>query len=296
MHHGMDTLSLTISGHTLSHHLYADDSQLYVSFASGDSAVALNSLQSCLASVQSWMATNKLKLNPDKTEFLLNGNEQQRSKFFCIFPIALFDVKTNPANSARNFGVILNKNFSFCSHVLAVCSSCFYHIRDLRSIRGHLDLDSANLLATALASSRLDYCNSRLYGVTDTDLTKLQRVQNRLASVVTKSPAFTHSVPRLRSLHWLPVKLRILFKISLLTYKTLHEKELVYLHSMLAPLLPFRSLRSSKGICLLVPRVKSSTGARAFHSYALSLWNDLPLSVSSAISVATFKKHLKTSL
>ena len=49
-----------ISGHAIPRHLYADDSQLYVSFSSGDSAVALNGLQSCLASVQSWMSTNKL--------------------------------------------------------------------------------------------------------------------------------------------------------------------------------------------------------------------------------------------
>ena len=53
-----------IPGHAIPHHLYADDSQLYVYFASGDSAVALNGLESCFASVQPWMLTNKLKLNP----------------------------------------------------------------------------------------------------------------------------------------------------------------------------------------------------------------------------------------
>ena len=63
--------SSMISGQAILHHLYADDSQLSVSFASRDSVAALNGLQSCLASVQSWMSMNKLKLNPDKTEFLL---------------------------------------------------------------------------------------------------------------------------------------------------------------------------------------------------------------------------------
>ena len=69
-------LSSMISGHAIPHHLYADDSQLYVSFASGDSAVAVGGIQSCLASGQSWMSMNKLKLNPDKTEFLLIGSDQ----------------------------------------------------------------------------------------------------------------------------------------------------------------------------------------------------------------------------
>ena len=285
-----------ICEHAIPHHLYADDSQLYVSFASGDSAAALNGLQSCLASVQSWMSTNKLKLNPDKTEFLLIGNERQRSKYLSMFPIELLGVKTNPAKSARNLGVIFDKNFTFRSHISAVCSSCFYHMRDLRRIRRHLDLDSAKLLATALVSSRLDYCNSLLYGIADIDLTRLQRVQNQLARLVTKSPPFTRSLPLLRSLHWLPVRFRILFKINLLTYKTLREKQPVYLHSMLAASLPSRSLRSNNDNSLSVPRVKTNTGARAFHSCAPSLWNNLPLSVRSAISVATFKKHLKTHL
>ena len=66
------------SGHSISHHPRADDSHLHVCFASGHSTEALNvhwftrdtGLQVCLAPVQSWMSTNKLKLNPDTTEFL----------------------------------------------------------------------------------------------------------------------------------------------------------------------------------------------------------------------------------
>ena len=98
-------LSSMIFEHAIPHHLYADDSQLCVSLASGDSAAALNGLQSCLASVQSWMSTNKLKLNPDKTEFFLTANEQQRSKYLSMFPIELLGVKTNAAKSAQNLGV-----------------------------------------------------------------------------------------------------------------------------------------------------------------------------------------------
>ena len=194
-------LSSLISGYAIPHHLYADDSQLYASFSSGNSAAALNGPQSCLASVQSWMSTNKLKLNPDKTEFLLIGNERQRSKYLFMFPIELLGVETYPAKSALNIEVIFDKKFNFRSHISAICSSCIYHIRDLRRIRRHLDVDSAKLLANALVSSRFDYCNSLLSGVAKTDLTTLQRVLNRLARVVTKSPPFTRCVPLLRSLH-----------------------------------------------------------------------------------------------
>ena len=69
-------------------------------FSPGDSAAALNGLKTCLASVQSGMSRNKLKLNSDKTEFLLIGNERQRSKYYTMFPIELQDVKSYPAKSA----------------------------------------------------------------------------------------------------------------------------------------------------------------------------------------------------
>ena len=289
-------LSSLVSGQAIPHHLYADYSQLYVFFSSGDSAAALNGLQSCLASVQSWMSTNKLKLNPDKTKFLLIRNEQQWSKYLSMFPIELLGVKTYPAKSASNIGVIFDKNFNFPSHISAICSSCIYHIQDLRRIRRHLDLDSANLLVNALVSNRLDYCNSLLSGIPETDLTKLQRVLNRLARVVTKSPPCTRSVPLLSSLHWLPVKYRVHFKIPLLTYKTLYEEQPVYLRSLIATSLPSRSLRSNRGITLSIPRIKTNTGARAFCSCGPSFWNNLPLSVRSATSIATFRRRLKTYL
>ena len=214
------------------------------------------------------MLTYKLKLNPNKADFLLIGNERQRSKYLSTFPIELFGIKTNPEN--------MLEILSFRSHIPAICSSCCYHIWDLWHIHHHRDLNSAKLLATALASSRFDYCNSLLYGVTDTDRTELQRITNRLTRVVSKSPPFTRSVPLLRSLHWSPVKFRILFKITLLTYKTPWKAAcLSLLH---AP-----SLRSNKIINLLVPSVEINTGARAFHSRALSLWNNLLLPVQSVI-------------
>ena len=109
-------LSSLFSGHAIPHHLYADDSKLYISYSSGNSAAALNGLQSCLASVQSWMSTNKLKLNPDKTKFLLIGNERQRSKYLSMFPIELLGVETYPAKSARNLGVIFDKT-STSAHI-----------------------------------------------------------------------------------------------------------------------------------------------------------------------------------
>ena len=113
---------------------------------------------------------------------------------------------------------------------------------------------------------------------------RIQRVQNQLVRLVTKSPPFTRSLPLLHSLHWLLVRFRILFKIHLLTYRTLREKQPVCLHPILVASLPSCSLRSNDN-SLSVPMVNINTGARPFHFCAPSLWSNLPLSVHSAMSV-----------
>ena len=289
-------LSTVISDHSIPHHLYADDSQLYVSFSASDSSASLQKLRSCLSSVQNWMLVNKLKLNPDKTEFLLIGHKKQREKYLAMFPVTLMDVETNPARSARNLGVIFDHDFNFRLHISQVCRSCFYHIRDFRRIRRYLSLENAKMLAHAMVTSRLDYCNSLLYGIADKDINRLQRVQNCLARVVTRSPPRTRSAPLLHKLHWLPIKFRVQFKICLLTFKTLSTVQPAYLHDLLSISNPSHSLRGNKGRLLSVPKIRSKTGARAFSSCAPVLWNVLPLSLRSAESERTFRKQLKTYL
>ena len=73
-------LSSVIQSHNLDHHLYADDTQIYVSLTTPDTCRSLNQLRDCLQDVSLWMKNSKLKLNADKTEFLIIGTSTQRAK------------------------------------------------------------------------------------------------------------------------------------------------------------------------------------------------------------------------
>ncbi|KAK2161424.1 hypothetical protein NP493_1585g00016 [Ridgeia piscesae] len=165
----------------------------------------------------------------------------------------------------------------------------FYHIRDLRRIRRFLSLSVAKTIATALVSSRLDYCNSLLYNTANKDIARLQRVQNCLARVVTRSPRFSSSVPLLKSLHWLPVHYRIIFKICTISYQALASKQPTYLNSMLTPARNSRELRSTSSNPLYKPPgFKTKAGTRAFSVAAPTLWNSLPVSVKSEGNIVSF--------
>jgi len=126
------------------------------------------------------------------------------------------------------------------------------------------------------------------------DILKLQCVQNCLARVVSRFPRFPHSVPLLKSLHWLPVQSRIIFKLCTIAYQTISFGGLSYLFSMLS-LAPKPIELSSSGFHLLsVPRVKTHTGTRAFSVAVATLWNSLSEHVKSSNTTVSFRHHLKT--
>ena len=234
------------------------------------------------------MTDSKLKLNAGKTEFLIIGTPKQCGKLDVFFPTRILSQNITPTASA--------KNFNFRQHISQTCHICFYHIRDVRRIRRYMSLSVAKTIATALVSCILYYCNSLLHNIAIKDITKLQRVQNCLARVVTRTPRFSRLVPLLKSLHWLPVRYRIIFKMCTITYQALSTKQPAYLHSMLTPARQPRQLRSSSACLLSVPRVKTNAGTRSFSVAAPTLWNSIPDSVKSAGNIASFRRHLKNYL
>ena len=90
----------------------------------------------------------------------------------------------------------------------------------------------------------------------------------------------------LASLHWLPVKARADFKVSLLTYKALHGLAPTHLSDLVLPYIPTHTLLSQDAGLLIVPRIsKQTAGGRAFSCRAPFLWNVLPIHVRDADSV-----------
>ena len=164
------------------------------------------------------------------------------------------------------------------------CKAAFFHIFNITRITKFLSFDTVQTLVNAFVISRLDYCNSILFGLPNTELQKLQRVQN-----ICNMNNFDHITPILVKLHWLPVRYRINFKIVLITFKVIHG------------LLTCKTkcnynLRSTCEIPLQQPRIKTlrTLGDRSFTVAAPALLNNLPNLIRSATSMNSFKKLLKT--
>lgn len=122
-------------------------------------------------------------------------------------------------------------------------------------------------------------------------------VQNSAARLLTHTRSRDHITPVLRTLHWLPIKERITYKILLLTYKALKCLAPHYLSDLITLHHPSRVLRSSSTLTLTIPLSNSKKfGDRAFSRTAPRLWNSLPQPVRDSSSLPLFKSRLKTFL
>ena len=282
-------------------HCFADDTQLYLSFkplGNTAQADAIQAMEKCIDAVRKWMIQDRLMINDDNTEFLLVGTRQQLDKLDSC-SITVDNNRISPSPCVRNLGSWFDSNLSMTDHINKACNAAFYHLHNLRRIKKYLSRDSLITLVHAFITSRLDYCNGLSFGLPNVQIAKLQRVQNAAARFILGFGKFSHITPALYELHWLPVSLRIDYKILLLTFKCIYGLAPTYLSDLISiKSNSLYNLRSTGKLLLDHPKGKMLTtlGARSFSEAATKLWNELPVELRQATSLNSFKSRLKTYL
>jgi hypothetical protein len=242
------------------------------------------------------MKANMLKLNEDKTEFLIIQSSRRHLNTEGV-KLKVGDALVSPSPSAKNLGVTFTDNLNMEKHVGMICRSANYHLRNIAKIRPFLDTSATEKIIHALITCRLDMSNSLLIGAPKYLINMLQRVQNNAARVLFRLPKYVSVSHLIREAHWLPVQSRIQYKLLLLTYNALNNIGPSYVKDLLEPYQPARMLRSQNMNMLVKPVPRQvSLGGRAFYVQAPGAWNDLPLELKTKQTVSAFKKGLKTFL
>ena len=287
----------------VSSHQFADDTQALLHGPASSAVQMVERLQEASSAVDTWLSSNRLRLNPDKTQFIWLGGRLQLHKIdfpslHLKFPLIQF------SSSVRDLGITLDSTLSFTGHINSVSRSCFYHLRQLRSIRRSLSLHAVTTLVHALICTRVDFGNALYIGLSSANTHKLQSILNAAARLIGGIPKFGHISCFIRdSLHWLPIQQRVQFKILSLMRNCVVGVAPSYLRSLctLVSSIPSRAcLRSSAHGLMVVPRMRSATAySRSFACVGPSAWNSLPHSLRLqllALSPSQFRRRLKTFL
>ena len=165
-----------------------------------NASTTLENIRTAISDVHTWMITNKLKINDDKTEFLiitkphLVSHEKDLKMEIGSHLVAV-------SKDAKNLIVYFDLTLSMKRQINCVSSSMLYHLRNIGCIRRLLTRETTAMLIHSLVTSRLDYFNVLHHGIPDKQLNKPQRVQNVAARILTCTKKFDHITLVLKSLH-----------------------------------------------------------------------------------------------
>jgi hypothetical protein len=291
-------LSQLVASHGLDLHQYADDCQVYASTPVDDVTAAVDRFARCLVDVGSWMTASRLRLNPSKTQVMWLGSKHQLDRI-TVRDVPVLSSSIRVADAARDLGVVVDSRLTMGEHVTALCRAAFCQLRQLRPVARSLSVDAAKILVQAFITCRLDYCNSLLYGISDSLFRRLQSVQNAAARLVTGARRRDHITPVLRELHWLPVRRRVDYKLAVLAFKSLQGSTPPYLADdcLLVTEAGRRQLRSADVRTCVVPRTRTQLGDRSFSVAGPRVWNSLPSALRrSDLEFGQFRRLLKTFL
>ena len=249
--------SITING-------FADDHSIRKSFdaASRDHESQSTKLMvDTVANIASWMDTMRLKLNPDKNEFIMFGYRNQLDK--CNTSHVTVSGSTIPRSpSVKYLGVKLDENLNLKEQILTKCKTAIANFVRICNIQKYLTTDACSTLILGLCISHLDYANALYYGLPDKTISHLQTVQSMCAKFTLRKSKYDSTTEVLLQLHWLPIKQRINFKIMTITHRCIYGTAPQYLKDLLIPVSNPRSLRSSNDRTkLIIPFTRCKTFA-----------------------------------
>jgi len=155
-----------IAQHGLKFHQYADDCQVYIATSVSAVHSAIDQLSWCLHDVDIWMSASRLRLNASKSQVLWLGSRHNIDRL-TVHEVPVLLSTVGVFCSARDLCFVIDSWLLIADHVVSVCRSAYYHLWQIRPTLQSLSCDAAKTLVQAFIPSRLDYCNSVLYGIID---------------------------------------------------------------------------------------------------------------------------------
>ena len=275
---------------------YADDTQLLDQ--STPDVVSLSHLKSraeeSILNLQTWFRSNSLKMNPDKTNFIIFGSKSSLKKA-SDFHITLSDSHIRPEPTVKVLGVTLDQCLTWEAHISAVVRKTNAILLSLYKIRHYFSPDILKVLVHAHVFPHLLYCMSVWGGAPQCRLSRIQRCLNFAARLITGVKRSDHITPSLESLGWSRMDDMIRRRDCIHVFRALNEpgcplalKALFVKRSQATD----RATRAAAAGELHLDRCRLSATQRMFSYRAAVAWNKLPRNVTAAPTRQAFIRSI----
>ena len=270
--------------------MFADDTNLTLS------AKTLTELKLALTpelnNLSCWLKANKLSLNVAKTELMIIGSRQRLSAQCDDVEIRIDDQIIKRVDHTKSLGLTIDAQLSWGKHVEEICKKVSSAIGALKRVRPFISKETAIQIYNALIMPHFDYCSPVWDCLSGYLSDKLQKLQNRAARVITKSPFDASSNHLLSTLSWERLSLRRKKQKALMMYKTMNDLAPEYLQSLFSQRHSAYNLRNSEGR-LTLSKPSTNYLKRSFSYSGAMLWNNLPKNLKNAASVEHFRRNIK---
>ena len=309
--------------HHIHTQMYADDTQLYVSFDPRTNCDSFySSVETCLSEINNWLTKQFLKLNESNTKLILLCKPSVRKLFQDYnhqFAITLNNSQISEVNwsneKVKSLGIYLDPDLTMTNHVLYLKKFCVGKLMEWKRIRTFLSEKTRLLLVKQIILAKFDYNNVLFIGLPKHILNDLQFVINCAIRFIYKLKYRDHVTPYLKRAHILPISYRIDHKVCVIVFNCFHGLAPEYLRDILVWNTPKYFLTEGDILTTYLnsgvsaPRMsndrfllkynscfgnKTRCISRSFADYAPRCWNRLPYAIRSIKNKQSFLKCLKT--
>ena len=278
--------------------LFADDTTIHK--AAPTLSIIENDMNSDIIEINKWCDENQMLINEKKTKCMLIGTRQRLSRLECKqLSISINNIPIECVENEKLLGVRIDNSLSYTKHVDDVCRSLASKLALLKRIKCYLPLQYRKLYFNAYILPSLDYCLNIWGNAPKTHLDRILKFQKYAARIILDAPPDSPSQPLFQKLGWLTIFERIQYNKGVLLYKTVNGMCPDYMSEMFSfSNSSTYSLRSIDNLDMIIPRHKREIYKNSLHYSGVHIWNNLPINLRTAPSLAAFKcalhKHIVT--
>lgn len=267
--------------------MYADDTHL--TFASNNIDDIESYLNQDLANVNEWLIANRLTLNHTKTEFMLMGSRQRLCTFQSTPNLAINGAPIKQVPQTKSLGLHIDENLSWNAHIKELTKKIASGIGALKRVRSFVPTATLITIFNSLVQPHFNYCCVVWDNCNKTLATKLQKLQNRAARVLTYSSYDANADQLIEKLGWKKLESQRNFQKAVMVYKSLNGLAPDYMRSMFTYRDTSYSLRDTEGK-LAIPKPRTNYLKNSFGYSGAMLWNNLPVEIRQANTLTSFKR------